>query len=114
SFPNGVRAVATMTDRLMLMSVTTRLRATAARRGPREAAGLSCPAMSTGGDAELLRRLQLVTDAALSRLDLNDLLAELLTRIRDVLEADTAAVLLRDEFRNELVARAAVGLEEEA
>jgi signal transduction histidine kinase len=65
------------------------------------------------GDAERLRRIQLVTDAALSHLDLNDLLAELLTRIRDVLGADTAAVLLRDELRNELVARAAVGLEEE-
>jgi signal transduction histidine kinase len=64
-------------------------------------------------DAERLRHLQLVTDAALSHLDLDDLLAELLTRIRDVLETDTAAVLLRDEFRNELVARAAVGLEEE-
>ena len=64
-------------------------------------------------DVERLRRIQLVTDAALSHLDLNDLLAELLTRIRDVLGADTAAVLLRDELRNELVARAAVGLEEE-
>ena len=38
---------------------------------------------------------------------------ELLTRIRDVLDADTAAVLLRDDLRDELVARAAVGLEEE-
>jgi signal transduction histidine kinase len=65
------------------------------------------------GDAERLRRILLVTDAALSHLDLNELLAELLVRIRDVLEADTAAVLLRDELRNDLVARAAVGLEEE-
>jgi signal transduction histidine kinase len=69
--------------------------------------------MGNNGDAERLRRLQLVTDAALSHLDLNDLLAELLTRIRDALGADTAAVLLRDELRDELVARAAVGLEEE-
>jgi GAF domain-containing protein len=69
--------------------------------------------VSADGDAERLRRIQLVTDAALSHLDLNDLLAELLARIRDVLDADTAAVLLRDELRNELVARAAVGLEEE-
>jgi signal transduction histidine kinase len=64
-------------------------------------------------DVERLRRIQLVTDAALSHLDLTDLLGELLVRIRDVLDADTAAVLLRDEFRDELVARAAVGLEEE-
>ncbi len=69
--------------------------------------------MGNSGDAERLRRIQLVTDAALSHLDLTDLLAELLTRIRDVLGADTAAVLLRDDLRNELVARAAVGLEEE-
>jgi len=69
--------------------------------------------VSSEGDAQRLRRLQLVTEAALSHLDLNDLLAELLTRVRDVLDADTAAVLLRDEFREELVARAAVGLEEE-
>jgi signal transduction histidine kinase len=65
------------------------------------------------GDAERLRRLQLVTDAALAHLDLEELLAELLTRVRDALEADTAAVLLLDDARNELVARSAVGLEEE-
>ena len=69
--------------------------------------------MATSGDAERLRRLQLVTDAALAHLDLDELLAELLTRIRDVLDADTSAVLLLDEARDELVARAAVGLEEE-
>ena len=69
--------------------------------------------MDDSRDVERLRRIQLVTDAALSHLELNDLLGELLTRIRDVLDADTAAVLLRDDLRNELVARAAVGLEEE-
>jgi signal transduction histidine kinase len=69
--------------------------------------------VATSGDAERLRRLQLVTDAALAHLDLDELLAELLTRIRDVFEADTSAVLLLDEARDELVARAAVGLEEE-
>ena len=69
--------------------------------------------MATPGDAERLRRLQLVTDAALSHLDLDDLLAELLTRIRDTLETDTAVILLRDELRHELLARAAVGIEEE-
>jgi signal transduction histidine kinase len=69
--------------------------------------------VGTERDAERLRRLQLVTEAALSHLDLNEVLTQLLARVRDVLDADTAAVLLRDEFRNELVARAAVGLEEE-
>jgi signal transduction histidine kinase len=69
--------------------------------------------MPTSGDAERLRRLQLVTDAALAHLDLDELLAELLTRIRSALETDTAAVLLLDETRKELVAHSAVGLEEE-
>jgi len=69
--------------------------------------------VATPGDAERLRRLQLVTDAALSHLDLDDLLAELLTRIRDTLETDTAVILLRDELRHELLARAAVGIEED-
>ena len=68
--------------------------------------------VATSGDAERLRRLQLVTDAALSHLVLEELLGELLTRIRDTLEADTAAILLRDEIRDDLVARAAVGIED--
>jgi signal transduction histidine kinase len=69
--------------------------------------------VSSSGNAERLRRLQLVTDAALAHLDLDELLAELLTRIRDALETDTAAFLMLDETRNELVARSAVGIEEE-
>jgi signal transduction histidine kinase len=68
--------------------------------------------VATPGDAERLRRLQLVTDAALAHLDLEELLAELLTRIRDALETDTAAIFLLDTARGELVARSAVGLED--
>ena len=62
---------------------------------------------------ERLRRLQSVTDTALAPLSLDSLLDELLDRIRDALEADTCAVLLLDEPRRELVARAARGIEEE-
>src|SRR3954469_16082933 len=65
------------------------------------------------GDAERLRRLQVITDAALAHLELEALLDTLLHRTRDVLEVDTCAVLLLDESANELVARAAVGIEEE-
>ena len=54
-----------------------------------------------------------MTDAALGYLDLDELFAELLARTRDLLDTDTAAVLLLDESENELVARAAVGLEAE-
>jgi len=64
-------------------------------------------------DAERLRRLQLITDAALAHLDLESLLSELLLRTREVLHVDTCAILLLDEDTNELVARAAVGIEEE-
>ena len=64
-------------------------------------------------DAERLRRLQLVTDAALAHLDLDELLAELLARTRDALGSDTAAILMLDEATDELVARAALGIEEE-
>ena len=62
---------------------------------------------------ERLRRLQSVTDAALAYLSLDELLDELLVRIRDALDAETAAILLLDEEHHELVARAAKGIEEE-
>jgi GAF domain-containing protein/anti-sigma regulatory factor (Ser/Thr protein kinase) len=60
-----------------------------------------------------LADLQSITEAALSHLLLEELLDELLLRVRAILGADTAAVLLLDEERAELVARAAKGLEEE-
>lgn len=69
------------------------------------------PAQETSTEA--LRKLQAVTDAALAHLGLDELLDELLTRIRDALEADTSALLMLDAEREELVARAAKGLEEE-
>jgi signal transduction histidine kinase len=64
-------------------------------------------------DIERLRRLQAVTDAALAHLSVDELLGELLDRIGSALEADTCAFLLLDPDRNELVARAAKGIEEE-
>jgi sigma-B regulation protein RsbU (phosphoserine phosphatase) len=62
---------------------------------------------------ERLRAIQSITDAALSRLDDRDLLAALLERTRDALQADTAAVLLLDYSSGQLIATAAAGLEEE-
>ena len=62
---------------------------------------------------EKLREIQSITDAALSRLDPQALLDVLVDRIRDVLGADTAAVLLLDREGAQLVATAASGLEEE-
>jgi serine phosphatase RsbU (regulator of sigma subunit)/anti-sigma regulatory factor (Ser/Thr protein kinase) len=54
-----------------------------------------------------------ITDSALGYMSLEDMLSELLERIRSSLNVDTAAVLLLDEDRGVLVARAARGLEEE-
>ena len=66
-----------------------------------------------GSSAEHVRRLQSVTDAALAHLRLDELLQALLERTRLILEVDTCAILLLDEETNELVARAALGIEEE-
>jgi phosphoserine phosphatase RsbU/P len=60
-----------------------------------------------------LEGLLSVTDSALTGLKVEDLLVELLNRVREVLEADTAAVLLMDRDANELVATAACGIEDE-
>ncbi len=60
-----------------------------------------------------LRELEAVTDTALGRLDMQEFLYELLRRVRAIVDADTAAVLLLDEGSGELVATAACGLEEE-
>jgi signal transduction histidine kinase len=63
--------------------------------------------------ADRLAKLQTITDAALTTLSLADLLEELVDRVRSAIEADTCAILLLDEQQNELVARAARGIEEE-
>ena len=60
-----------------------------------------------------LDSLQALTDTSLAQLDVHDLLVELLSRVRDILDADTAAVLLLDEGSGMLEARAAQGIEEE-
>jgi phosphoserine phosphatase RsbU/P len=65
------------------------------------------------GPAGRLRDIEAVTDAALSRLDEQALLETLLDRVRKVLQADTAVVLLLDQSAGHLVATAASGLEEE-
>jgi sigma-B regulation protein RsbU (phosphoserine phosphatase) len=64
-------------------------------------------------DEDDLRDIRAVTDAALSHLSAGDLLATLLGRVREILDADTAAVLLLDNSGRQLIATAASGLEEE-
>jgi signal transduction histidine kinase len=63
-----------------------------------------------------VRRLEgilTVTDTALTRLDSNDFLTEILGRVRTVLEADSAAVWLVDEDNRHLAVRASQGMEAE-
>ncbi|MEV4313968.1 GAF domain-containing SpoIIE family protein phosphatase [Actinocrispum sp. NPDC049592] len=67
---------------------------------------------ANGAEDQLLR-IESVTDSALSHLDLEKLLHELLERVRDLLSVDTATVLLHDSAAGQLVASAAAGFEEE-
>lgn len=60
-----------------------------------------------------MRDIESVTDAALSRLGEQALLETLLERVKGILHADTAAVLLLDRRAGQLVATAASGIEEE-
>ena len=64
-------------------------------------------------ETDLLANLLAVTDSALTKLSVEDLEIEVLERVRAVLDADTATVLLRDGSSDYLVAHAASGLEEE-
>ena len=69
--------------------------------------------MRPGVNTERVRDLETVTDSALSYLPLEELLPELLRRVVDILQADTAAILLLEDDGATLAARAAQGLEEE-
>jgi len=64
-------------------------------------------------EAEWLRRIEAVTDRALAHLDVEGLLDELFRRLAELLDIDTAAVLLLDEDTNELVPTATRGIEAE-
>jgi serine phosphatase RsbU (regulator of sigma subunit)/anti-sigma regulatory factor (Ser/Thr protein kinase) len=88
----------------------------AQRRPPTQMEGeRTAPASVPDSSVSKSRRDHLlsITDSALGYMSLEDMLSELLERIRGSLEVDTAAVLLLDEDRGVLVARAARGLEEE-
>jgi phosphoserine phosphatase RsbU/P len=71
--------------------------------------GLDAPDSSP----DRLRDIRSLTDSELYRLDDQELLAELLARTKDILRAETAAVLLLDFSSGQLIATAAAGLEEE-
>ncbi len=60
-----------------------------------------------------LRAIQSITEVASLGRDDRELLVEILDRLREILGVDTAAVLLLDTSAGQLIATAAVGLEEE-
>jgi serine phosphatase RsbU (regulator of sigma subunit)/anti-sigma regulatory factor (Ser/Thr protein kinase) len=64
-------------------------------------------------ERHILDAIQRVTDRALAYLSEDELLSELLLRITEILDADTAAILLLEENGRMLRARAARGIEEE-
>ncbi len=63
--------------------------------------------------ARRLSGLQRMTDAALARYSVDEVVAESLNRVREVLNVDTVAILLLETEGDELIAWAAQGLEEE-
>ncbi len=71
------------------------------------------PAEGIEEPAEQVRSSYRFSDPALSELPLDALLDELLNRVQDALGVDTVAILLYDQEANQLVARAAKGIEEE-
>src|SRR5205823_4979320 len=64
----------------------------------------------TGGERQVVERLEAVTDTALAQLSLDEQIHEPQVRVQRFLAADTAAILLLDG--DVLVERAATGLEE--
>jgi GAF domain-containing protein/anti-sigma regulatory factor (Ser/Thr protein kinase) len=71
------------------------------------------PAESIVAPSDQVRHLYRLSDPALSEMPLEELLEELLNRTQEALRVDTVAILLYDPDTNELVARAAKGIEEE-
>jgi hypothetical protein len=67
----------------------------------------------TASTDERLQGLSAITDTALNRLAVKELMTEVLGRVRVILDADTVTLLRLDDTGENLVAEAAFGLEEE-
>ena len=65
------------------------------------------------GFEDRLHGMEAITDAALARLDIDQMSEEMLLRVRDVLQVDTATVLQYDPASDHLVVTASSGIEEE-
>ncbi len=83
------------------------------RPEPRAGQVVLPPAPSDLAPTDQVQFLFALSDPGLSELGLDEFLDELLVRVRDALSVDTVAILLLDEESQQLVARAAKGIEEE-
>jgi PAS domain S-box-containing protein len=99
-------------EALVICAVSGALRRTEAR-AQSLAASEQTARRALEAAAHQIRAVQRVTDTALTHLRLDDLLPELLGRVRDAMAADTVVILLLNDERTELAVRAAHGLEEE-
>jgi PAS domain S-box-containing protein len=107
-----VPLAAFLLEALVICGLSTVLRA-AQRRAEALAVSEKAARGEVEATAQRLRALQTVTDTALGYLHLDDLLRELIERIRETLAADTVVILLLTEDGQELAVRAAHGLEQE-
>ncbi len=82
-------------------------------RPPRAGQVVLRPAHPELAPAAQVEMLYSLSDPALSELGLEEFLDELLVRVREALGVDTVAILLYDADADQLVARAAKGIEEE-
>ena len=101
-----------MLEALVICAVSEALRRTRAR-AQTLAASEQGARRALEAAAHQIRAVQRVTDTALTHLRLDDLLPELLGRVRDAMAADTVVILLLNDEGTELAVRAAHGLEEE-
>ena len=83
------------------------------RRPPRGTGQVVLSASPTDLPSTQIQTLYGLGDPALSELELEEFLDELLNRVRDALSVDTVAILLVDHDTGQLVARAAKGIEDE-
>src|SRR5579859_6847387 len=83
------------------------------RHPPRAGQTVLAPPAPDLAPAAQVRTLYRLSDPALSELGLEEFLDELLVRVQDALSVDTVAILLLEPETQQLVARAAKGIEEE-
>jgi serine phosphatase RsbU (regulator of sigma subunit)/anti-sigma regulatory factor (Ser/Thr protein kinase) len=102
--------------RVTMISKLADLEDTSAAAEPPPAGDSGPGETDAGADAqpeERLRWLEAVTDVGLAHMNVDRLLDELLEKVRELMNVDTAAVLLLDPSRQFLIATVARGIEEE-